>query len=109
MIPAILSVFLVLMFIYGLYSVISGKFALRKKHSVKGRPARIAGLFFLAALAVQILVLIIADAARVKSDFGELAVLIIVPLAAVIGGFVGALKYLHNHRHESSEYERVEH
>ena len=103
MIPGLLSVVLILMFIYGLYAVISGKFALRKKHSVKGRPARIAGLFFLAAPAVQILVLIIADAARVRSDFGELAILIIVPLGAVIGGFVGALKYSHNHPHESSE------
>lgn len=99
MITGVLGGILIVMFIYGLYSVISGKFSLRQKPVVKGRPARIAGLIFLSAPVLWILIVVAADAARVKSEF---AVLVAVPLAAVIGGVVGALWYLHNHRLDAS-------
>lgn len=102
MITGVLGAILIVMFIYGLYSVISGRFGLRKKRAVKGRHARIAGLIFLSAPVLWILIVVAADVARVKSEAGELAVLIAVPLAAVIGGFVSALRYLHNHRQDAS-------
>jgi drug/metabolite transporter (DMT)-like permease len=94
MITGILALILILMFIYGIYSVVSGKFALRKKSVVKGRPARIAGLIFLSAPVLWILITVAADAAGSKNDF---AFLIAVLLAAVISGFSGALWYLRNH------------
>ena len=56
------TTFSLCVFLYGLFSLITGKFALTKKNLIKGSPARIAGVILIVQFLIALVtVLVIGD------------------------------------------------